>query len=415
VITRRNALKLGALTTGGLALSSLSIARATGDGTRLVVVFASGGWDTTTLFDPKPDSNDVDTADGDWASYGALDLWRTDGTPAAHDFFTRWGSMAAVVNGIATESLVHEECGKRVLTGSNRGGAPDIAALVAAAHGGDCPLPYLVRGASARTGTVEALSGQLGWTNQLSAVAVPDLHYPAVGSTEANPGFQPRPDEDVAVRAYLEASAARLSGRAASIPDSERLADYLESLDRSHAIRDAAQTGFLSDIDLVQNIEEPWPHTVAALAEGFSQCVFIEDDGYWDTHFQNADQVGLHNTLFGGLDTLMRGLEDEGLLDETVVLVLSEMGRTPVLNAGQGKDHWPFTSALVLGTDVRSGVVQGTDGDLRPTAVDLSTGRPGAGGRLLHTSDVLATVAELTGLDAATAYPQGEVIDALLG
>ena len=36
-------------------------------------------------------------------------------------------------------------------------------------------------------------------------------------------------------------------------------------------------------------------------------------------------------------------------MDETTFVVMSEMGRTPALNGNEGKDHWPYTSALVMG------------------------------------------------------------------
>jgi hypothetical protein len=50
------------------------------------------------------------------------------------------------------------------------------------------------------------------------------------------------------------------------------------------------------------------------------------------------------------------------LLDETLVLSLSEMGRAPVINGSGGKDHWPYTSALLVGGGLSGGrVLGGTD------------------------------------------------------
>lgn len=90
-------------------------------------------------------------------------------------------------------------------------------------------------------------------------------------------------------------------------------------------------------------------------------------DGYsWDSH-QNSKDVGKH--LIPGLDqtlsALLLDLEDRGLLDETLVVCLGEMGRTPTGNANWGRDHWStLFPAVVAGAGVRGGQVLGqTDKD----------------------------------------------------
>src|SRR5262249_33663380 len=64
----------------------------------------------------------------------------------------------------------------------------------------------------------------------------------------------------------------------------------------------------------------------------------------WDTHWEHYPRM--RNELCPGLDRalsgLIRDLEQRGMLDETLVLVLSEHGRTPRINSprGGGRDHW---------------------------------------------------------------------------
>jgi hypothetical protein len=102
---------------------------------------------------------------------------------------------------------------------------------------------------------------------------------------------------------------------------------------------------------------------VDALAKGVSRCVTIAYAGNegqgWDTHANNdASQTVLWEGLFSGLVELMALLESTPgnsavtLADETLVVVLSEMARTPNLNATNGKDHWPHTSALLIGPGI---------------------------------------------------------------
>jgi hypothetical protein len=85
-------------------------------------------------------------------------------------------------------------------------------------------------------------------------------------------------------------------------------------------------------------------------------------DGYsWDSH-RNSDDVKRH--LLPGLDqalsALLGDLKDRGLLDETLVVCLGEIGRTPRGNAAWGRDHWSFCfPALLAGAGVRGGAVYG--------------------------------------------------------
>ena len=83
------------------------------------------------------------------------------------------------------------------------------------------------------------------------------------------------------------------------------------------------------------------------------------------------------------------------------------MGRTPKLNANRGKDHWPVTSTLVYGAGVRGGRVLGqTNDQLDAMSLDLATGAPNAQGKQLQTSNLLAGILELVGVEPS-AYLAG--------
>ena len=58
--------------------------------------------------------------------------------------------------------------------------------------------------------------------------------------------------------------------------------------------------------------------------------------------------------------SLLDDLVDRGLLEETLVVVLSEMGRTPKINSRAGRDHWVGTyPALFAGGGTIPGAVHG--------------------------------------------------------
>jgi len=146
--------------------------------------------------------------------------------------------------------------------------------------------------------------------------------------------------------------------------------------------------------------------TLAArrLVEAGSKFVTVFWDAYgyntggWDTHSYHFPR--LKSLLLPGFDqtfsALILDLERRGLLDETLVLVLSEHGRSPkILNnvPGGGRDHWSRTYPAVLagGGIARGKVVGRTDS---------------SGGDIVSTpmspKDILATAFHLLGIDPAT-------------
>jgi hypothetical protein len=111
----------------------------------------------------------------------------------------------------------------------------------------------------------------------------------------------------------------------------------------------------------------------------------------WDTHVDQRNR--LRNDLLPGLDlafsALIHDLEDRGMLDETLVLVMSEMGRTPRLE-GDGRGHWgrAYTNFFAGGGMARGTVVGRTD-----ALGAIPTERP------LSAKDILATIYHLLGID----------------
>jgi uncharacterized protein (DUF1501 family) len=103
----------------------------------------------------------------------------------------------------------------------------------------------------------------------------------------------------------------------------------------------------------------------------------------YDTHFENFDfhieQLGEFDQPFA---TLVADLADRGLLEDTLICVMSEFGRTPKINARYGRDHWGTAwSVLLGGTGVQRGACIGKTND-NGTAV---TDREVDHGHLFHT------------------------------
>ncbi len=83
--------------------------------------------------------------------------------------------------------------------------------------------------------------------------------------------------------------------------------------------------------------------------------------GGWDTHTNNFQAVErLSATLDRALGALLNDLERRGMLEETMVVLCTEFGRTPYVNENDGRDHYPKAfSALIAGGGVKGGSVHG--------------------------------------------------------
>jgi hypothetical protein len=89
---------------------------------------------------------------------------------------------------------------------------------------------------------------------------------------------------------------------------------------------------------------------------------FPPSNQVWDTHERNFPI--LKDNHLPGFDqtysALMEDLDHRGLLDETLLVTMGEMGRTPQINGNGGRDHWTFCySVLLAGAGVRGGSVYG--------------------------------------------------------
>jgi uncharacterized protein (DUF1501 family) len=141
----------------------------------------------------------------------------------------------------------------------------------------------------------------------------------------------------------------------------------------------------------------------------------------WDTHFDHYDRLEheLLPTLDQTLSALILDLEDRGMLDDTLVLCLTEHGRTPKLTDKHnvGREHW---------SDVYCNLVAG--GGFAPGKVVGSSDRNGGFVKddPVSPKDVLCTIYHLMGVDPETTIPdrlgrplrlvsEGHVLPQLLG
>ncbi len=127
--------------------------------------------------------------------------------------------------------------------------------------------------------------------------------------------------------------------------------------------------------------------------------VTVNSNG-WDTH-QNVNNLrerypGDRNAHLPSLDraisALIGDLSESGLLDETLVVVMGEFGRTPKINSSGGRDHWPNVFSVALaGAGIQGGQIIGSSDALGEYPKDNP----------VTPSDLAATIYTLLGIDPA--------------
>jgi len=138
------------------------------------------------------------------------------------------------------------------------------------------------------------------------------------------------------------------------------------------------------------------------LVERGVRFVNVTWDLFWDRVQINYDSWDTHTRNFAILrdvnlpefdrtySTLLEDLETRGLLDETLVVVMSEMGRTPRVNGNAGRDHWTYCYGMwFAGAGIRGGTVVG-ESDAQAAYVK---------DRPVSPADVCATIYECLGID----------------
>jgi len=117
----------------------------------------------------------------------------------------------------------------------------------------------------------------------------------------------------------------------------------------------------------------------------------------WDVHFNcfpslRTDLIPYADRAFSALIT---DLEQRGLLDETLVVMMGEMGRTPRVNAKAGRDHWSMAQTVIMaGGGIKPGQVIG--------ATDKQAAAPTT--EPIGVNDILRTVHKLMGIDSDKYY-----------
>lgn len=339
-----------------------------------VVFNASGGWDTTYLMDPKG-VNEINRLyrEGDIVSQGAHrfapNKQHATGGLCNEEFYAEFGKDLLTLNGLDYSVNNHSPGERYMATGKLDSLAyPTFAALVAACQGPQCPLAFLTFGNYSATGNVVAMS-RVPYLQSLTGLANADDVY---GNPQA-------PYHDKFALDRIEAALRETHESLESYPQLPRTI-------RGENMLYAAQLNSKALRRVSEHIPKSVPQErlsqqaeIALASFKAGVCVAANlTIGQFDSHANNdVDQMKLIPELLAGVAYMVRRAEEMGLRERLVVVIQSEMGRTPNYNQGNGKDHWSIGSVMFLGQGIQGNrVIGATDEQQFALPLDSQTLTP---------------------------------------
>jgi uncharacterized protein (DUF1501 family) len=430
IMNRRNFLKSAAaagLSIGlpfGLGMQKAKAAAY--DGPCFLFVHAQGGWDPRFLFDPtlQPTQNrlytTIEKRSGipyapipvDVARVGLqAGLGIETQLRSAEAFLATHSERLLVINGLDSATNNHESGERSMSTGLMADGHPALAGLIAAEYGGAMPMAFLSGGGFDMT---------LGLA-PVSRIAELDKLARFGRSNEVTPGQAG--SERYHSDETLERIAKAQRARSENVLEAQRLPRLRASMEALRAARETSgELGSLllqdslvtlpAGLSDLQQMERQAQLVLTAFAAGLSVCAKISLGGF-DTHSDHDRMQPLQLwKLLGGLDFIVQNAEQQGLTDRLVIVVTSDFARGPEYNAvgpAGGKDHWPVTSALLMGPGIRGGRVLGAtdDGQFARRINPITLDRDGDG-VVLTPGHIHHELRRLAGIEASAAianYP----------
>lgn len=360
---------------------------------QIVLVWLDGGPSHFETFDPKPGT----ATGGPFAALptGIGDLALSEHLPR----LVKRAPRLAVVRSLTSKESSHGRARDLMHFGYRPNPSVDyptlgsIAALEVGDREGDLPPFVQIGGTPRSAGHLPAECAPFFIANGDEQVANLDCPQCEQQQAQGEGAADARPDRD-----RLEALRAAVDGEFRERGHG-RTVDLYET--RRRAARRLMQSPLKKAFDLSQEsdatVRRYGPRGFGSsmlmarrLIEAGVAAVEVELSGF-DTHSENFPR---HQKLCATLDPALSALVDDlierDLYDRTLVVCMGEFGRTPNINAGGGRDHWPNNFCVLLGGGgIKQGVVVGRTDERGETIVE----------RPVQVADLFATFAELLGFD----------------
>ena len=400
--SRRDLLKFAALSPFFGYIPQQAMAVTPFAGKFVVTVQAVGAWDVTCFCDPK-ENQPGELAITNWSKTSETQrVGNIRFAPFANNeaFFKKHASKMLVINGVDSQTNAHG-IGEMVnWSGRTAAGYPTLTALYSAIQAPTLPMSYVSFGGFSRTENL-VRSTQLGWSvNQIGELLRPnysndrsvidDELWSIIKTLHAN-GSRSVLEDDAIIAGNRRSREAYLSSVLATDP----LVEFGQMLPSRDELAPRGVNGFL---------KQQAQFAVLAFKAGVSVAADLNLWGF-DSHENNdSQQEPLLTELSEGIDYLWDAAEEAGIADRLLVLVGSDFSRTPYYNAGDGKDHWPYGSYIIMekGANYTNRMVAGTDELQDVVKIDPKTLKPSTFGTKILTSHVHDALRDYLGLANAS-------------
>ena len=389
---------------------------------RFLFIFCDGAWDTSMVFAPEMlDNRNVYTDANDTRStLGGLEFIDSPNRPEVRHFFEQWGSDCLIINGMDFETVAHDRAKRILLTGSATG-MDDWGAII----GSQSPKLYtaphlLLSGPNFSTNYSNALL-RIGEDGELKNL-MDGLSYN---------GITPNTDHEDLVNEYLQRRSQ--NGDTQSLSNPSFNSDFLRAHQQLAAFK-AEQSRFElpSSLELDTTYGFDCNRTFMGqaqlaldfFAQDLSRCAIVQDEGFcnmrWDSHGDYFEQNWHYDLLFLGLQQLMTelqtrtGIYGTPLIEETTVIVCSEMSRHPQLNEMGGKHHWPVGSAMIIGGVTGGRTIGQYTDQVLGVNIDPNSGDISDFGEKLNPGHLGATLLAMADIDPADFLTQSPISGVLL-
>lgn len=393
-VNRRGLLQIGALGAFGLTLPSLlrraAAAEPSGAKARsAVLIFLSGGPSHHDTFDPKPEAPAEIRGAFEAISTAVPGVQFSEALPQLAAQVKRFALLRAVTHRDAAHEpgVSHMNTGYKFQPGQDYPGIGAVAGFVHRNQSSPSGLPSYVAIPSGHGG------GHLGPSYSPFSILgdpndpkfrVQDLALPATLATNR---FQRRRDLSAALSESfrrqhvtdVQAAVDKFTTQAYHLVTSPQAQAALDVSRENDKTRDRyGRNQFGQRLLLARRLVEAGVGVVTA------------SDFAWDDHLNIFPNLKQRLPAFDqGLSAFLVDLDERGLLDSTLVIVMGEFGRTPKINANRGRDHWANAfSVLLAGGGVRGGQTIGASD--KDGAYPLA--RPVAPEDLIHSIYVLLAI-----------------------
>lgn len=393
-VSRRDFLKIGGLALGGLSLPELLRAEAaTGaraSGKSIINIYLAGGPTHLDTFDLKPDAPREFRGEFKPIPTNADGLEICELLPKLAGVADKF-SIVRSITGLRDEHTpTQSDSGWSTSSLTSIGGRPGVGAVMSKLMGPAQQTPY---------GMAPTFIDLTGWT--------------APGFLgQVNAGYRPDGEGRQNLSLNQSISLGRLDDRAALLGGLDRLrreADRSGMMDAMDSYTQRA-VGIVTSGTLARalDLRNEDPRNAARygiethrenerfllarrLVNAGVRCVAFSW-GSWDTHGDNFNIMRRQlPPLDRALAALIEDLDAHGRLDDTIILMSGEFGRTPRINGGAGRDHWPRASFFFVGGGgLRHGQAIGATNRLGEEPQD----------RPVHLQHVFHTVYRHLGIDA---------------